>query len=48
MNPFVKQKWRHRGREQTYVQQRGKTGWGELRDWDGHIYITDTMLKISS
>ena len=44
---FVKQKQRHRLREQMYGYQGGK-GWEELGDWDGHIYVLDTMYKIDN
>ena len=26
----------------------GKGGWDELEDWDGHIYIIDTIYKIDN
>ena len=35
---------RHRCREQTYGYQVGKGGWGELGDWDWHIYTTLYIL----
>ena len=37
-----------RYRKQMYEYQGGKKGWGELGDWDWHIYTVDTMYKIDS
>ena len=28
-----------------YEYQEERRGWKELGDWDGHIYIIDTMYK---
>ena len=55
---FAKQKQRHRHRGPTYGYQGGKEmygyqggqgrGWGELGDWDWHIYTIDTSYKIDN
>ena len=45
---FVKQKWRHRHREQTYKDQRGNVGSG--LDWESRIDTDtiDTVYKIDN
>ena len=43
---LTKQKYSHRGREETYGYQLGVQEWDELGDWDWHVYIIDTMYKI--
>ena len=38
MNLFAGQEWRHRCREWTWEQIRGRRGWGEWREQHRHIY----------
>ena len=44
---FVRQKYRHRHREQTYGHQ-GRERGNELGDWDLHTYTINARYKIDN
>ena len=48
MNPFAKQKRETCTQRTNLWMPRGRWGWGELRDWDSHIYTIDAMYKIDN